>query len=47
MTDRCFRWGGDEFVIVLPATDRVVAEEVLGRMAKAVAAVCETRTAGP
>ena len=47
MTDRCFRWGGDEFVIVLPATDRVVAEEVLGRMAKAVAAVCETEDHRP
>ena len=47
MTDRCFRWGGDEFVIVLPATDRVVAEEVLGRMAKAVAAVCQTQDHRP
>jgi diguanylate cyclase (GGDEF)-like protein len=46
-TDRCFRWGGDEFVIVLPATDRVVAEEVLVRMAKAVAAVCETQDHRP
>ena len=43
MTDRCFRWGGDEFVIVLPSSDRAVAEEVLRRMAMAVAAVCETQ----
>ena len=30
MTDRCFRWGGDEFVVVLPGADRAAAEEVLG-----------------
>ena len=47
MTDRCFRWGGDEFVIVLPGADRTLAEEVLGRMAEAVAAVCETEDRRP
>ena len=47
MTDRCFRWGGDEFVIILPATDRVVAEEVLGRMAKPWRPSARPRTAGP
>jgi diguanylate cyclase (GGDEF)-like protein len=47
MTDRCFRWGGDEFVIVLPSSDREVADEVLGRMAEAVAAVCETEDRRP
>jgi diguanylate cyclase (GGDEF)-like protein len=47
MTDRCFRWGGDEFVIVLPGSEREMAEEVLGRMAEAVAAVCETEDRQP
>jgi diguanylate cyclase (GGDEF)-like protein len=32
-TDRCFRWGGDEFVVVMTGTDREAAEGVLGRMA--------------
>jgi diguanylate cyclase (GGDEF)-like protein len=47
MTDRCFRWGGDEFVIVLPGTDRGTAEEVLHRMARGVAAVVETEDRRP
>jgi diguanylate cyclase (GGDEF)-like protein len=47
MTDRCFRWGGDEFVIVLPGADRALAEEVLGRMAEAVAGTCETEDRRP
>ena len=42
-SDRCFRWGGDEFVVVMPATDREAADGVLGRMAERVAAACETR----
>jgi diguanylate cyclase (GGDEF)-like protein len=32
-TDRCFRWGGDEFVVVMPDTDREAGEQVLRRMA--------------
>jgi two-component system, sensor histidine kinase LadS len=40
-SDRCFRWGGDEFVVVLPGTDRAGAEGVLARMAERVGRVCE------
>ena len=47
MTDRCFRWGGDEFVIVLPGTDRDTADEVLDRMARGVSAVVETEDRRP
>jgi diguanylate cyclase (GGDEF)-like protein len=38
--DMCFRWGGDEFVVVLPGTDRAGAEGVLARMAESVGRVC-------
>jgi len=37
----CFRWGGDEFVVVLPETDRKDADLALGRMAERVAQLCE------
>jgi diguanylate cyclase (GGDEF)-like protein len=36
--DACFRWGGDEFAILLPYTDRDRAEVVAGRVGQAVAA---------
>jgi two-component system, sensor histidine kinase LadS len=39
-SDMCFRWGGDEFVVVLPGTDRNGAEGVLARMAESVGRVC-------
>jgi two-component system, sensor histidine kinase LadS len=39
-SDLCFRWGGDEFVVVLPGTDRPGAEGVLARMAESVGNVC-------
>jgi diguanylate cyclase (GGDEF)-like protein len=41
-SDRCFRWGGDEFVVVMPGADRRAALGVLDRMAEAVADSCET-----
>lgn len=36
--DVCFRWGGDEFALLLPATDRGEAEAVCARIAAAIAA---------
>jgi two-component system, sensor histidine kinase LadS len=39
-SDMCFRWGGDEFVVVLPGTNRTAAEGVLTRMAVSVGRVC-------
>jgi diguanylate cyclase (GGDEF)-like protein len=38
--DSCFRWGGDEFVILLPEADLTEAEEVAARVAVAIAARC-------
>ena len=40
-TDRCFRWGGDEFAVVMPSTDHAAGEGVLGRMAEKVTQACE------
>jgi diguanylate cyclase (GGDEF)-like protein len=40
-TDRCFRWGGDEFVVVMPGTDGDTAERALARVAQAVNEACE------
>ena len=39
-TDHCFRWGGDEFVVVLPDCGREAAADVLGRMADTVGSAC-------
>jgi diguanylate cyclase (GGDEF)-like protein len=39
-TDRCFRWGGDEFVVLLPGSGLAAADEVMSRMAANVAATC-------
>ena len=39
-SDTCFRWGGDEFVVVLPGSDRESARAVLHRMAEHVGRVC-------
>jgi diguanylate cyclase (GGDEF)-like protein len=38
--DRCFRWGGDEFVVLMPGTGGEPADQVLARMAEAVAESC-------
>jgi diguanylate cyclase (GGDEF)-like protein len=39
-SDRCFRWGGDEFVVVLPGSGRDAAMDVLQRMAQNVRETC-------
>ena len=40
--DTCFRWGGDEFALILPQTTAADAELVAERVAAAVAACCDT-----
>jgi diguanylate cyclase (GGDEF)-like protein len=39
-TDACFRWGGDEFAVVLPNADAVRAAELCERIQAAVLASC-------
>jgi diguanylate cyclase (GGDEF)-like protein len=39
-TDRCFRWGGDEFVVVLPGSGQEAADDVLERVAENVREAC-------
>ncbi len=39
--DRCFRWGGDEFVVVMPDRDRERAEALLRPMAEIAREECE------
>jgi len=45
--DRCFRWGGDEFVIVLPDTDHVSAEDIANRLRRTVQTTCMTPDGSP
>jgi diguanylate cyclase (GGDEF)-like protein len=37
-SDACFRWGGDEFAVIMPSTDEAQAEAAFRRVAAAVAA---------
>lgn len=38
--DTCFRWGGDEFALILPETDRAGAELLAARLSAAVTGSC-------
>lgn len=38
--DTCYRWGGDEFAVLLPGVERDAAERVAERMAASVVATC-------
>ncbi|MGE5636445.1 MAG: GGDEF domain-containing protein [Nocardioidaceae bacterium] len=40
-TDACFRWGGDEFVVLLPHTDRDGGLHLLARVSDEVARTCQ------
>ena len=40
LPDPCFRWGGDEFVALLPGADEETAREVADRISATVAAHC-------
>jgi diguanylate cyclase (GGDEF)-like protein len=42
--DACFRWGGDEFVVLLPDTPLAEAEQVADRISTTVAGRCATAT---
>jgi diguanylate cyclase (GGDEF)-like protein len=40
LPDRVFRWGGDEFVLMLPGADREGADAVIERVQAKVSAAC-------
>jgi diguanylate cyclase (GGDEF)-like protein len=46
-SDRAFRWGGDEFVVLLPDTDLPHAQSACGRISRAVADSCEAPNGSP
>jgi diguanylate cyclase (GGDEF)-like protein len=39
-SDRCFRWGGDEFAVLLPETNRGTGNDVLARVAEQISSEC-------
>jgi diguanylate cyclase (GGDEF)-like protein len=45
--DTCFRWGGDEFAVVLPETDHKGAERLCQRIRGAIAATCTRPDGSP
>ena len=45
--DRCYRWAGDEFVVLLPDTPVDEAKRVCGRIATAVRRACATSAGEP
>jgi diguanylate cyclase (GGDEF)-like protein len=45
--DRCFRWGGDEFAILLPATDRSASAYVLLRVVERIGRECRDQDGEP
>jgi len=47
VSDRCFRWAGDEFSVLLPGTDRDTALLVLERVAQRVRETCVHPNGGP
>jgi diguanylate cyclase (GGDEF)-like protein len=46
-TDSCFRWGGDEFSVLLPGADAALATELCERIGAAVRASCRAPDGEP
>src|SRR5919106_339681 len=46
-SDRCFRWDGDEFVVVMPGTELETAGQVIERMAEEVGEACRAPDGRP
>lgn len=45
--EECFRWGGDEFTVLLPATSRAEAARVRDRLSSLISAECPTPSGQP